>query len=186
MTNLEAITQLNLILGMERSDLEAIPAYPLPAGYTLHWYEPGDGAHWVAVQRAAEKHLTISDELFVYEYGDDATLLQKRLFFLRNAAGEFIATTAAWFTNNDQASRQGLIHWVAIKPEYQGRGLSNCMMSIACERMRQLGHDSACLTTSSARIAAITLYLKFGFRPASLARTGENFWQELTKSLKVT
>ncbi len=185
MTNLEAIAQLNLILGMERSDLEAIPAYPLPAGYTLHWYKPGDGTHWVAIQRATEKHLTISAELFVNEYGDDAQLLHKRLFFLRNPAGEFIATTAAWFTNNDSASRQGLIHWVAIKPEYQRRGLSNSLMSIACERMRELGHDSARLTTSSARIAAINLYLKFGFRPASFARTGEDIWQELTKHLKV-
>lgn len=184
MADSDALTQLNFVLEMERPDLSDIPDYPLPAGYTLHWYEPGDEEHWLAIQRAAEAYLPISPELFVDQYGRDAQLLHQRLFFLRTASGATVATTAAWFANRDPASPVGRIHWVAITPEFQGRGLSNPLMSIACQRLHQLGHTSARLTTSSARIAAINLYLKFGFRPSGFKQTGRAVWRALRDYLK--
>lgn len=184
MTDSDALVQLNFVLEMERAHLSDIPDYPLPEGYTLRWYEPGDEEHWLAIQRAAEAYIPISLELFLDQYGTDAQLLQQRLFFLRAASGATVATTAAWFSHGDPASPEGRIHWVAILPEYQGRGLSNVLMSIACQRLRQLGHTSARLTTSAARIAAINLYFKFGFRPCDFEKTGRSVWRSLQNHLK--
>jgi ribosomal protein S18 acetylase RimI-like enzyme len=158
----EPLAQPNLPLVMERDYLADIPCYPLPADYTVHWYEPGDEQHWLAIQLAAEKYLPITPELFQREFGSHADLLHERLFFLRAASGETAATIAAWF-DVDPANPMGRIHWVAVKPTYQGRGLANCLMTLACERLRQLGHERAILTTSTARVAAIQLYRKFGF-----------------------
>lgn len=183
MNTLEALIQLNLELQMECADLADLPTYPLPPGYVLHWYEPGDEQRWLTIHTATEKHIPITLELFWQQFGNDSQLLSERLFFLLDPAGVAIATTAAWFVDAPTGS-VGLIHWVAIKPEYQGRGLSNVLMSIACARMVQLGHQSARLTTGSARIPALNLYLKFGFRPSGFAKTGENVWRELQKHLK--
>ncbi|MBI3957924.1 MAG: GNAT family N-acetyltransferase [Chloroflexi bacterium] len=184
MREIDALVQLNFVLEMERAHLSDIPDYPLPDGYTLHWYEPGDEKHWLVVQRAAEEYLSISPELFVDQYGKNTQQLHQRLFFLRAASGATIATSASWFTRGDPTSPVGRIHWVAITPEYQGRGLGNPLMSIACQRLRQLGHTSARLTTSTARIPAINLYLKFGFRPIDFERTGQAVWRRLQNYLK--
>lgn len=184
LTNIEALAQLNIVLEMERAHLSDIPDYPLPEGYTLHWYEPGDERHWLAVQKVAEAYLPISPELFVDQYGSDTQLLHQRLFFLRAASGATIATAAAWFAHGDPVGPVGLIHWVAITPEYQGRGLANPLMSIACQRLHQLGHTSARLTTSTARIPAINLYLKFSFRPIDFERAGQAVWRRLQNYLK--
>jgi GNAT superfamily N-acetyltransferase len=55
------------------------------------------------------------------------------------------------------------VHWVAIVPECQGIGLGKALMTLLCQRLRELGHDQAYLFTSSERVSAIRLYLRFGF-----------------------
>ncbi len=56
------------------------------------------------------------------------------------------------------------IHWVAIAPAYQGRGLAKPLVAAACLRLRALGHVWAYLTTSTSRLPAVSLYTKFGIR----------------------
>jgi ribosomal protein S18 acetylase RimI-like enzyme len=93
--------------------------------------------------------------------------------------GQAIGTATAWFKDNFEGRRFGRVHWVAIVPEYQGRGLAKPLMSTICRRLQELGHDCAYLTTSTARLPAINLYRRFGFEP--LIRTPEeaDIWKRL-------
>ena len=45
-----------LHLRMVRPDLEDIPTFEPPAGYTLRRYEPGDEEAWVEIERQADRY----------------------------------------------------------------------------------------------------------------------------------
>ncbi len=155
----------NIPVSMIRENLDNIPYYPLPQNYTMHWYRPGDEEAWMRIERLAEKHFVIADDLFEREFGKNRHLLSERQCFINNAEGKEIGTATAWFDNDHNGKVYGLVHWVAIVPEEQGKGLGNSLMSIICNRLKELGYERALLNTSTLRVPAINLYLKFGFAP---------------------
>ncbi len=57
------------------------------------------------------------------------------------------------------------MHWLAVLPQYQGRGLGKVLLSAVCQRLRALGHTATYLCTANVRERAIQLYFKFGFVP---------------------
>ena len=150
---------------MVRDDLEGLPDYPLPEGFGLRMYRPGDEANWLAIERAADLYSDHPDTAFAQQFGTDAEVLARRQFYLCDAAGWAVGTTTAWFDDDFDGRPYGRVHWVAIVPEYQGRGLAKVMLSAACRRLRELGHVRAVLGTQTKRVVAIRLYLCFGFRP---------------------
>lgn len=168
---------------MVRQDLERIPFHPLPPGYSVRWHRPGDRALWVAIWAAAEKRLAITCQLYAKEFGADRALLADRQFFLLDGQGEAVGTATAWFGGPGRGREMGRIHWVAIVPALQGRGLSKPMMTIACERLRELGHRQAWLGTTTDRIAAVCLYRGFGFVPETRTAADRAAWRELAARL---
>jgi len=150
---------------MIRRDLAAIPQHAVPAGYAIRPFVPGDERAWVEIQSAADAHNVITDRLFRDQFGDDSGELRRRLFMLVDASGAAIGTAAAWFDDTGRRPGFGRVHWVAIHPDHQGRGLAKPLLSHVCVTLRDLGHERAFLTTSTARVPAIGLYLRFGFVP---------------------
>ena len=159
--------------------MDNIPVYPLPEGFSFRFYVPGDENSWVKLQSNADKFNKIDLDLFRREFGNDADILKQRMLFLLNPEGEIIGTAAAWL-NNDY----GRVHWVAVHPDYQGKGLSKPLLSAVCEKLVLLGHDKAYLTTSSARIPAINLYLEFGFLPQIIGPDDKKIWESLKTHCK--
>lgn len=157
------IIRENFSVSMIREHLERIPDYVLPRGYHYKWYQPGDEKLWVDIQLKSEKHAKISFDIFWREFDNNTEALKQRQCYLCDANGQAIGTTTAWFNDNYNGQPYGRIHWVAMIPEMQGKGLAKPLLSTACRRMRQLGHKRAYLVTSTARIPAINLYRKFGF-----------------------
>ncbi|MCD6291766.1 MAG: GNAT family N-acetyltransferase [Anaerolineae bacterium] len=178
------IVRRNISINMVREHLDDIPDYPPPPGYLIHWYEPGDEKHWLNIHLVADKYSTITPELYVREFGRDPQLLHKRQFFLLSPTGAAIGTATAWFDDDYQGLPYGRVHWVAIVPEMQGRGLGKVLMTTVCKRLRALGHDRAYLVTSTARIPAINLYLQFGFMPHIRSEEDLRVWQALRPRLK--
>ena len=178
------IVRRDISVDMIRNNLDGIPRYPLPAGYSVHWYKPGDEELWLAIWVAAERHFAITPELFQREFEKGRELLGDRQFFLLDAAGSAIGTATAWFDESYHGRPFGRVHWVAIVPQIQGQGLSKSMMTITCERLRELGHARACLGTSTAKLAAINLYSSFGFVPDIHSEEDLNAWRELEPHLK--
>lgn len=178
------IIQSNLSIAMIRGNLMNIPQFDLPDGISMRWYEEGDAGLWVEIQSQAEQRLTISNDLYVKEFGTDPSLLEHRQCFLLNKDGRGIGTGTAWFNHNYNGAYYGRIHWVAIIPEMQGKGLSKALLTIVCNRLHSLGHARAYLTTSTERVAAIRLYHQFGFVPEIRNARDRAIWAELEEKLQ--
>jgi GNAT superfamily N-acetyltransferase len=187
----------NLPLRMARPNLENIPEFALPAGFALRWYQPGDEAHWLRIHRAAERFIEITPELFREQFGAGAAerglqpasavehrsginsaLLRERQCYLLDPRGELIGTGTAWF-DGVAGVLWGRVHWMAILPEFQGRGLGKALLTAICRRLRELGHEQAYLHTSAARLPALKLYLSFGFEPMIRNAAEQAVWKEV-------
>ncbi len=167
---------------MIREDLEDLPAFAAPQPYSIRSYRPGDEQAWRRIHLAAEKRAEITPELFAREFGTDPERLARRQFYLLDGSGREVGTATAWFDECYRGRRFGRVHWIALVPGHQGRGLSKPLLGAVCRRLKELGHQRAYLTTSTARLPAVGLYLKFGFRPA--ARSDEELaaWRALARA----
>jgi GNAT superfamily N-acetyltransferase len=150
-------------LTMIRPDLEYLPEFTLPAPYAFRWYLPGDEAAWIDIQAPSYEPGAITPKLFREQYRGDEAALAERQMFLLNGDGSPIGCATAWTYDGFGDPSYGRIHWVALLPAYQGRGLSKPLLSLACRRLRELSHARAYLTTAWSRPIAIALYRKFGF-----------------------
>ncbi len=179
-----SILQQNADIKLIRPSLDNLPHFLLPPGYAMTWYAPGDEQHWVDIHIHADRYNTISHAQFVQAFGTDPALLAQRQLYLRNADHEVIGTATAWYDGDDPHTPVGRVHWVALMPAYQGRGLAKPLLAAVCHRLRELGHRSAVLTTSTARIPAINLYRQFGFVPHITTRDDLHVWRALAPHLK--
>ena len=177
------IVEKNIPITMIRPDMDGIPVYPIPEDYSIRLYRAGDKVSWVELQSYADKFNKIDIELFHKSFGHDENSLSQRMFFLLSPDKEIIGTAAAWFDNDYHGEKYGRIHWVAIHPNYQGKGLSKPLLSMVCQKLIQLGHDKCYLTTSSARIPAINLYFKFGFKAEIISPEDETVWKDIKRIL---
>ena len=151
---------------MVRPHLNDIPRFDLPAPYTLRWYQPGDEQYWTSIHLEADRLNDITPELFRQQFGHDEAALAQRQAYLIDGDGTPVGTTSAWFNDPiafPQFAGYGQVHWVAIHPEHQGKGLSRPLLGAVLERLRDLGHASAFLDTDTDRHAAVHLYERFGF-----------------------
>ncbi len=154
----------NLEVLMVRTTLEDLPYAELPTEYHIRTYRDGDAMEWVRIHELADKYNKVTNETFKHEFGYNLEAMRDRGFFLESSAGEVIGTATAWYDDDFEGQPYGRVHWVAIIPEYQGRGLAKPLLSKVMARLTRT-HDKAYLVTSSARIPAIHLYLKYGFQP---------------------
>jgi GNAT superfamily N-acetyltransferase len=173
------VPEMPISLKMVRWNLEDIPGFALPEGFSLRWYRRDDEQAWLRIHRAADRFNPITPALFTQQFGDDPVLLGQRQCYLLADDGELIGTGTAWFNDNFQGQAFGRVHWVALLPRYQGLGLSKPLMTTLCRRLRELGHERVYLSTSSARLAAINLYRRFGFVPLIENDSQAGTWRQL-------
>jgi GNAT superfamily N-acetyltransferase len=174
----------NLELTMVREHLNELPDYQLPAGYSIRAYQPGDEPTWVQIQALADQYNEITAALFTREFGRDPHKLAARQLYLCDPAGNAVGTATAWSGRLLSDQPVGRIHWVAVVPEQQGQGLAKPLMAATCRRLQALGHERAYLTTSTARVPAINLYLRFGFQPLLGSGEAIQAWRAVQPRLK--
>jgi ribosomal protein S18 acetylase RimI-like enzyme len=171
----------NIPIKMLRQTLDGIPDHPFPAGFSLRGYQPGDEVFWTQIHLQSDLLNEITPALFVQQFGTDTSLLAQRQCYVINQRGAPVGTGTAWFNKN--LDDIGRVHWVAIVPRYQRRGLASALMTVVCRRIRELGHAQAYLTTSTARLHAIKLYQRFGFAPWIRSETERTAWQAILANL---
>lgn len=167
-------------VSMVRPDMANIPQHALPAGFSFRFYRPGDADTWVRIWQEAESILRlhpIDRPLFDKEFGTDLPAMEKRCLFVVAPDGREVGTTTAWYDNEYAGKSWGRIHWVAISSDYQGKGLAKPMMTEAMNLMKRLGHGRAVLGTQTPRLAAIKLYLDFGFTPDMTTPDAARAWK---------
>ena len=171
-------------VSMHRPHLKDIPQYDLPAGYSFRPYAVGDAGLWVDVQAAANADtLRVTRDTFQNDFGKDEELLPDRSWFVVDPSGKDVASITAWWRRLPDGREQGLIHWVAVLPQCQGKGIGKAMMTRAMGRLAH-AYDDVYLNTSSRRAAAIKVYLDFGFLPDMAKDRAAEGWADLRSRLK--
>ena len=151
-------------INMIRNTLNNIPQFDLPPPFTIRTYQPGDGEAWTRIHIESDFYSTITPTLFHNQFGRDEEVLSARQFYLCDGDGTAIGTASAWFADY-RGKPYGRVHWVAIVPLMQGKGLAKPLITAVCRQLKDLDHDRVFLDTASVRGPAIQLYLKFGFVP---------------------
>ena len=168
---------------MSRDITGDLPRLSLEGGYVLRPYRDGDEKSWFSIHRRVEIYDPLSEDLFTREFGMDARALAERQVYLCDASGGPVGTATAWFPGPGRDSAEGRVHWVAVVPEHQRRGLGRYLTVVACERLRHLGSLRAYLTTGAANVAAVQLYLGLGFAPEVKAAADSEAWRHLADRL---
>ena len=149
-------------------DLDSVPQVPLPEGFRFTFFRPGDRDSWIDIERSAGELTSHAQGVEVWNkyYGGREDSLCRRMVFVENAAGEKVATATAYedITGRDR-SGSGWLHWVAVRREYQGRGLSKPLIAYVLGVMRALGYTHGKLPTQTTSWLACKVYLDLGFRP---------------------
>lgn len=173
---------VNVPVKMIRLNLKDIPQCAMPAGYVMRAYQPGDEVVWIEINGAADQYNRFTLETFRHEFKGDVVGLKRRCFFLREPGGRDIGTVTSWYNREYHGRDIGRIHWVAILPEFQGKGLAKPMMTVAMNRLAEF-HDSAYLSTNTIRLIAIKVYLAFGFVPEIESDQDLASWELVRKGL---
>jgi len=138
----------------------------LPAGYSLRFFEPGDEESWAAIEASVGEFASQGEALaYFYEhYMSQKDELAQRCLFAVDPHGMPVGTCTAW---RDPKGGQTVnsLHWLAVCPQYQGRGLGKALVSKVMDVYRGMdGPAPVYLHTQTWSHRAVGLYLKSGFR----------------------
>lgn len=149
-------------------DLDSIRNFELPQGYHFEFYKDGDRDTWIEIEKSAKEFSDYDDGISAwnrYYLGKEKELLN-RMIFVVNEQGEKLATATAFYDiHGKDKSGAGWLHWVAVKREYQGKGLSKPLITYALKIMKSLGYVHAKIPTQTNTWLAVKIYLDLGFRP---------------------
>lgn len=149
-------------------DLEHIPWIELPQGYRFVFYKPGDRDAWIDIEKSAREFINYEQGMVSWNkyYENRQEELPVRMVFIENSAGEKVATATAFYDiyGRDQ-SGDGWLHWVAVRREYQGKGLAKPLIAYVLNVMRELGYKHAKIPTQTTTWLACKIYLDLGFMP---------------------
>lgn len=152
---------------MEKTDIHLYPRYALPDGYHFSAYRPDLDEAWASLQYAVGQTDTLQEarEIFADEFARYPDMLRQRMLFVLKENGELVGSCAIWLGYHFGRELQR-VHWVAVAPAQQGRGIAKAMLTHLLDGYQQLHPNGYLyLTTQTWSYPAIGLYLQFGFRP---------------------
>lgn len=152
---------------MTNLDPDSYPRCPLPAGYEVRAYESGMEKDWAELMQSVENMDTVDAALaqFAEEFQPEIDLFKDRSVFVYNSAGKLAASATLWHGNH--FGRTCLrVHWVAVAPEEQGKGLCKAVMTILMDMYHTCNLTGGLyLTSQTWSYKALNIYRQFGFKP---------------------
>ncbi|MBN2323942.1 MAG: GNAT family N-acetyltransferase [Spirochaetes bacterium] len=179
---------------MHHPAIREAPVFTLPEGFFSRNYRPGDEAEWAGIETSAGE-FDSRDEArshFDNEFAGREDELGERCYFIgcgartmkdRAIADRPIGTAMGWYGDCDGSGVTGRIHWVGIRPEFQGRGLGRPLVSLAVECLKRF-HKTAYLLTQTTSFRGVRIYLDFGFIPVITDEESKKGWRILAGILK--
>jgi len=158
-------------------DLTRVPTIPVPDGFHLRTYQPGDADHWTRIHLDAEPYHAITPATFHEKFGRNDLRLMQRQLYCCTSDGLPIGTATAWFDDDYYGESWGRVHWVAVMREFQGRGLGRALVSRTCRLLVELGHLRAYLATQAGRVRAMKIYRSLGFEPDIRTDQDREAWE---------
>ena len=139
--------------------------HPLPEGYSFALFQPGDEVSWARIEASV---LEFDEEIEALLYFQKDRLpyqkeLARRCLFVVSPAGEKVATATAWW-NYTGVRRDPWLHWVAVKPQHQNKGLGKAIVSRVLRLIVDIeGERDVYLHTQTWSHRAVGIYEKAGF-----------------------
>lgn len=138
----------------------------LPDGYSFKMYEPGFENYWAEIETEVLEYKTKEEaiEYFEKELIPYQEQLKKRMVFIINQEGVAVANACAWYINY-RGKHQAHVHFVAVRPDYQGMGLGKAIFTkiLTMFPIFEAGEDIYLHTQTWSHVA-IRMYLNMGFR----------------------
>lgn len=138
----------------------------LPKGYFFRMYEDGMEKEWAKTETEV---LEFESEEKALSYFKKDLLpfkeqLKKRMVFVMNEENIAVANACAWYIDY-KGIHQAQVHYVAVRPQYQGLGLGKAvfMKALSLFPMYEPGEDIYLHTQTWSHVA-IRMYLNMGFR----------------------
>ncbi len=148
--------------------LPDIPA--LPNGYAYRFFQPGDEAAWCDIETSVTEfdNPAQAREYFDREFTPYPAQLARNMVFITNPDGVPVANACAWLKADDANEQIQMLHWVAVRPEEQGKGLGR---AVVCKTLSLFAGErkDIWLTTQTWSHVAIELYVSVGFHPHKTA-----------------
>ena len=165
---------------------EAALALPEMAGYRLRTYQPGDEEGWLSLLQA-------NGELGRWDRRRlEGVLEETRVQLFIEYEGQIVACTGCNYRSPFHRSGRPLsptgtrelrpcweIGWVAVHPDFQGRGLGKFIVGAAVAQAKELGPWPIYLHTDDFRIPALRCYLKLGFAPNNSHPSYPRRWADI-------
>ena len=159
----KSITYKNII--MRADSWSAGPTYELPHGFSVKAFAPGDEQYWAEIEASVGEFDSAGEArtYFVQEYLPELDQLRRRCRFIIAPDGRYAATCTAWTTQKD-GQTIGSLHWLAVKPEFQRKGLARVLVQTIMQIFDDLGEYPVYLHTQTWSHAAVLLYCHEGFK----------------------
>ena len=113
-----------------------------------------------------------------------ATALTDGFFVVEHTAtGHLVTTCAAQHIENTRHPGGGQLGWLVGDPSHTGKRLGTIVSALVTNRLVSAGYERPYLETNDFRFAAISIYLKLGWRPFLFADDMEQRWRDVYDGL---
>lgn len=161
--------------------------YKLPEGYEIRLYQKGNERDWCEIETAVGEFDDIESALKYYEkeFMPYAEELKRRQMFIQAPNKQLIATVTAWWRHTGER-RDPILHWVAVRPEFQGKGLGKALASAGVKRILELeGDTDIYLRTQTWSYKAVNIYLDAGFKLLEATESYAGYKNENTEAIQI-
>lgn len=153
----------------------------LPEGYSFsHYKGPEDFHDWCECIRTGEP-LSPQEEAaqFKREIFDFKYIVPERDLWFLDYKGQHVGTATTYI---DLETGIGDVHWVGIRSEFRGKGLSKYLTMRVMKTLKEQDCRFVSLTTRENRPYAVRAYLKAGFLPVEYAEGMEKRWLKVMET----
>ncbi|WP_062269886.1 GNAT family N-acetyltransferase [Endozoicomonas arenosclerae] len=170
-------------LHMVSKQLQSLGQTGIPDGFYIIKAGKGFRHQWAEIAHEAGEFASLeaSVQRFDLEFASaEEREVSHRVLYLCNNEDEVIGSATSWF--HPQQKQLGRLHFVAMKPRYQGRGLIRPLLEATLDTLQQF-HTEYWLTTQPRSVKGIKLYLDYGFLPVVENEEDSRVWKHLFKVL---